>query len=185
MGRVYELRDEGCLEDCEFNMGVTCQMDCPPFTLRESIAQRRCGRGLAPSTCGDLHRPDHGRGQHRDGQRRQGRSAAGPPSRLVRTASLERNHRRSLNGNPYTVSLCLETIWNYPNSTTEGYRAVGIHDEAIKQLVAAIRHLMAPPVPPKKDMGFHTIRDSAKEQTEPSKQTVSVKPPKRRSRTNA
>lgn len=31
----------------------------------------------------------------------------------------------SMNGNPHTVSLCLETIWNYPNSTTEGYRAVG------------------------------------------------------------
>ncbi len=31
----------------------------------------------------------------------------------------------SMNGNPHTVSLCLETIWNGPNSTTEGYRAVG------------------------------------------------------------
>lgn len=31
----------------------------------------------------------------------------------------------SMNGNPHTVSLCLETIWNYQNSTTEGYRAVG------------------------------------------------------------
>ncbi len=31
----------------------------------------------------------------------------------------------SMNGNPHTVSLCLETIWNCPNSTTEGYRAVG------------------------------------------------------------
>lgn len=30
-----------------------------------------------------------------------------------------------MNGNPDTVSLCLETVWNYPNSTTEGYRAVG------------------------------------------------------------
>ena len=30
-----------------------------------------------------------------------------------------------LNGNPHTVSLCLETIWNSPNSTTDGYRAVG------------------------------------------------------------
>ena len=30
-----------------------------------------------------------------------------------------------MNGNPHTVSLCLETIWNYQNSTTEGYRAVG------------------------------------------------------------
>jgi hypothetical protein len=31
----------------------------------------------------------------------------------------------SLNGNPHTVSLCLETIWNSSRSTTEGYRAVG------------------------------------------------------------
>lgn len=31
----------------------------------------------------------------------------------------------SMNGNPHTVSLCLETIWNSPRSTTEGYRAVG------------------------------------------------------------
>ncbi|MEQ2006335.1 MAG: M14-type cytosolic carboxypeptidase [Limisphaerales bacterium] len=30
-----------------------------------------------------------------------------------------------VNGNPDTVSLCLETIWNYENSTTDGYRAVG------------------------------------------------------------
>ena len=31
----------------------------------------------------------------------------------------------SMNGNPHTVGLCLETIWNYKNSNTEGYRAVG------------------------------------------------------------
>lgn len=31
----------------------------------------------------------------------------------------------SMNGNPHTVSLCLETIWNYKNSTTTGYKAVG------------------------------------------------------------
>lgn len=31
----------------------------------------------------------------------------------------------AMHGNPHTVSLCLETIWNSPNSTTEGYRAVG------------------------------------------------------------
>ena len=30
-----------------------------------------------------------------------------------------------MNGNPYTVSLCLETIWIYPNNTTAGYRSVG------------------------------------------------------------
>ncbi len=64
-------------------------------------------------------------------------------------------------------------------------RKVGNHDEAIKQLVAAIRQLMAPPDPPKKEMGFHTIRDSAKEQTEPSKPTASAKAPKRRKRNGA
>ena len=66
-------------------------------------------------------------------------------------------------------------------------RKIGSHDEAIKQLVSAIRQLMAPPDPPKKkmEMGFHTIRDSAKEQTEPSKPTASTKPPKRRRRTDA
>lgn len=31
----------------------------------------------------------------------------------------------SMNGNPHTVSLCLETGWNSPRGTTEGYRAVG------------------------------------------------------------
>ena len=64
-------------------------------------------------------------------------------------------------------------------------RKVGSHDEAIKQLVAAIRQLMAPPAPPKKEMGFHTIRDSAKEQSEPSQPTASTKPPRRRRRTDA
>ena len=64
-------------------------------------------------------------------------------------------------------------------------RKVGSHDEAIKQLVAAIRQLMSPPDPPKKEMGFHTIRDSAKKQTEPSQPTASAKPPKRRRRTDA
>ena len=33
-------------------------------------------------------------------------------------------------------------------------RKVGSHDEAIKQLVAAIRQLMAPPDPPKNQMAF-------------------------------
>jgi hypothetical protein len=64
-------------------------------------------------------------------------------------------------------------------------RKVGSHDEAIKQLVAAIRQLMAPPVPPKKELGFHAVRDSAKKPTEPSKPTSSAKRPKRRRRTNA
>ena len=31
----------------------------------------------------------------------------------------------AMHGNPHTVSLCLETIWNYRNSTTDGYLAVG------------------------------------------------------------
>ncbi|MCX7418535.1 MAG: hypothetical protein NT013_03225 [Planctomycetia bacterium] len=62
---------------------------------------------------------------------------------------------------------------------------IGSHDEAIKQLVAAIRQLMAPPDPPKNEMGFHIIREPAKEQTESSKPTASAKPPKRRRRTNA
>jgi hypothetical protein len=33
----------------------------------------------------------------------------------------------SLNGNPHTVALCLETSWNTPQSTMEGYKAVGAH----------------------------------------------------------
>jgi len=41
-----------------------------------------------------------------------------------------------MNGNPHTVSLCLETIWNYKNSTTEGYRAVGAN------LAAAVREYL-------------------------------------------
>ena len=42
----------------------------------------------------------------------------------------------SMNGNPHTVSVCLETIWNYKNSTTEGYRAVGAN------LAAAVREYL-------------------------------------------
>ncbi|MCP4782719.1 MAG: zinc carboxypeptidase [Fuerstiella sp.] len=42
-----------------------------------------------------------------------------------------------MNGNPHTVSLCLETIWNYKNSTTDGYRAVGAN------LAAAVREYLA------------------------------------------
>ncbi len=33
----------------------------------------------------------------------------------------------SLHGNPHTVSLCLETIWNCPSSTTDGYKSVGVN----------------------------------------------------------
>ena len=64
-------------------------------------------------------------------------------------------------------------------------RKVGSHDEAIKQLVAAIRQLMATPESPKKELGFHATRYSATEQTEPSKPTASAKLPKRRRSTNA
>ncbi len=45
----------------------------------------------------------------------------------------------ALHGNPHTVSLCLETIWNYKNSTTDGYRAVGsnlaaaVHEYLVKR----------------------------------------------------
>ncbi len=43
----------------------------------------------------------------------------------------------SMNGNPHTVSLCLETIWNHKNSTIEGYRAVGAN------LAATVREYLA------------------------------------------
>ena len=43
----------------------------------------------------------------------------------------------SMNGNPHTVSLCLETIWNHKNSTTTGYRAVGAN------LAAAVQEFLA------------------------------------------
>ena len=41
-------------------------------------------------------------------------------------------------------------------------RKVSGHDDAIRQLVAAIRQLMAPPDPPSNPMGFHVVRKSAK-----------------------
>lgn len=43
----------------------------------------------------------------------------------------------SMNGNPHTMSVCLETIWNYKNSNTTGYRAVGAN------LAAAVREYLA------------------------------------------
>ncbi len=64
-------------------------------------------------------------------------------------------------------------------------RKVGSHDEAIKQLVAAIRQLMAVPDPPKGKIGFQAKRDAVKEKPEPPKPTASLKPPKRRRRTDA
>ena len=51
-----------------------------------------------------------------------------------------------LNGNPDSVSLCLETIWNYENSTTTGYGAVG------RQLGLAVADfLRTRPAPEKRD----------------------------------
>ncbi|WP_197454011.1 M14-type cytosolic carboxypeptidase [Caulifigura coniformis] len=41
------------------------------------------------------------------------------------------------NGNPETVSVCLETSWNTPHSTTDGYRTVG------NQLAKSVAELMA------------------------------------------
>ena len=38
-----------------------------------------------------------------------------------------------MNANPHTVSLCLETAWNTPHSTTEGYREVGANLAATVQ----------------------------------------------------
>lgn len=43
----------------------------------------------------------------------------------------------SVNGNPHTVSLCLETMWNSPRSTTDGYRTVGAN------LAASVREYLA------------------------------------------
>ena len=43
----------------------------------------------------------------------------------------------SMHGNPHTVSLCLETMWNYKNSTTTGYQAVGAN------LAAAVGEYLA------------------------------------------
>ena len=42
----------------------------------------------------------------------------------------------SLHGNPHTVGLCLETIWNYSSCTTEGYRSVG------ENLAASVREYL-------------------------------------------
>jgi hypothetical protein len=43
----------------------------------------------------------------------------------------------AMHGNPQTVSLCLETIWNSPRSTTDGYRSVGAAlGETIREFLA-------------------------------------------------
>ena len=51
-------------------------------------------------------------------------------------------------------------------------RKVGDHDESIRQLVSAIRQLMAAPTPKPRRMGFHAIRDQAKKK----KGTVGSRP---------
>ncbi len=42
----------------------------------------------------------------------------------------------SMHGNPQTMSVCLETIWNYPSCTTQGYEAVG------ENLAASVREYL-------------------------------------------
>lgn len=62
-------------------------------------------------------------------------------------------------------------------------RKVGSHDEAIKQLVAAIRQLMAPtPSGPKNQIGFRPIRDSAKGQSTSPSEVDSKQSSKRKRR---
>ncbi len=56
------------------------------------------------------------------------------------------------------------------------------HDDTIRQLVAAIRQLMAPPDPPAKPMGFHAIRDAANESPKQSPPPTSSKSLSRRNR---
>ena len=57
------------------------------------------------------------------------------------------------------------------------------HDDTIRQLVEAIRQLMAPPDPPARQMGFHAIRDAANESPKRSPPTSSSKSRVRRKRT--
>lgn len=56
------------------------------------------------------------------------------------------------------------------------------HDDTIRQLVAAIRQLMAPPDQPAKPMGFHAIRDAAKESAKRSPPPTTSKSRSRRNR---
>ena len=53
----------------------------------------------------------------------------------------------SMNGNADTVSLCLETIWNSPKSTTTGYRAVGASLASAVQEYLAERTVSPPKLP--------------------------------------
>ena len=57
------------------------------------------------------------------------------------------------------------------------------HDDTIRQLVEAIRQLMASPDPPARRMGFHAIRDAANESPKRSPPTSSSKSRVRRKRT--
>ena len=61
-------------------------------------------------------------------------------------------------------------------------RTVSGHDDTIRQLVAAIRQLMAPPDPPAKPIGFHAIRDAAKESAKRSPPPTASKSRSRRIR---
>ena len=61
-------------------------------------------------------------------------------------------------------------------------RKVSGHDDTIRQLVAAIRQLMAPPDSPAKPMGFHAVRDSVNETPKRSSPPTSSKSKVRRKR---
>jgi hypothetical protein len=61
-------------------------------------------------------------------------------------------------------------------------RKIAGHDDTIRQLVAAIRQLMAPPDPPARLMRFHTIRDAANESPKRSPPPTSEKSRTRRKR---
>ena len=61
-------------------------------------------------------------------------------------------------------------------------RKVSGHDDTIRQLVAAIHQLMAPPDPPAQPMGFHAVRDAAKESAKRSPPPTTSKSRSRRNR---
>lgn len=60
-------------------------------------------------------------------------------------------------------------------------RKVAGHDDTIRQLVTAIRQLMAPPDPPVRPMGFHAIRDAANESPKRSSPTSKSRTRRKRS----
>lgn len=61
-------------------------------------------------------------------------------------------------------------------------RKVAGHDDTIRQLVTAIRQLMAPPAPPAKPLGFHAIRDAASQTGKQSPPSPTSKSRSRRNR---